>query len=206
MRRRRMLAPLFAGALLATSCSSGSGHHPAATGPAALSPSVPAPPGASCPQPGSPAASGHTTAFAGITLSCLRTGPPVHLDALGGRRPVLVNLWASWCIPCQREMPRVQRVSALTQGRLLVLGIDTEDSDGSARSFLRAVAATYPELVDHDGLTRIQLHAVGLPASVLVAADGTVAYRKLGEMKPADLISALGRVGITLSGSAVAGT
>ena len=117
------------------------------------------------------------------------------MDTLGGRRPVLVNLWASWCLPCQREMPRLQRLAATTSGRLLVLGVDTEDTANSARSFLRAVGATYPQVVDGAGSLRIHLHAVGLPDTVVIDAGGRVVFRKLGELTNTDLQQAVDRAG-----------
>ena len=119
----------------------------------------------------------------------------MRLDTLGGRRPVLVNLWASWCLPCQREMPRLQHLAATTSGRLLVLGVDTEDTADSARSFLRAVGATYPQVVDSNGNLRIHLHAVGLPDTIVIDAAGRVVFRKLGELSDADIQHAVAAAG-----------
>lgn len=157
------------------------------------------PPGASCPPADSPFTSGRTQAFGVITLRCLRTGPAVALDHLGGSRPVLVNLWASWCVPCQREMPRLQRAARIGGPRLLVLGVDTLDSTDSARSFLRAVGSTYPQVNDPAGAVRTAVHAVGLPATFVIQADGTVGFHKLGELTAGDLVNALRAAGVTVA-------
>jgi cytochrome c biogenesis protein CcmG/thiol:disulfide interchange protein DsbE len=94
-------------------------------------------------------------------------------------------------------MPRLERTYNTYRGQLLVLGVDTEDDSNSARSFLRAVGATYPQVVDQQGALRIQLRAVGLPVTVLLRLDGSVAYRRLGEMHPADIEAAITAVGLS---------
>jgi thiol-disulfide isomerase/thioredoxin len=75
----------------------------------------------------------------------------VRLSQLGGHRPVLVNLWASWCQPCQQEMPRIEAAARAAGNRLLVLGVDTADSPGSASSFLSAAHITYPQVLGRAG-------------------------------------------------------
>ena len=167
---------------------------------------VPVPAGATCPSPGGPFTSGQAQAFGDITLPCLRSGSSIALNHLTGQRPVLVNLWASWCRPCQREMPRLERVARLARARLLVLGVDTLDTTGSARSFLRAIRSTYPQLSDPSGRVRTAIHAVGLPGTLLLTADGAVAFRKLGELSAGDLVTALQRIGIAITTNQINGT
>lgn len=194
MSRRAALGTAVLGVLLLAGCSA-----PAAVGTPAAGPSRAGRPAlAACPAAGGPATSGRTTAVGPLTLPCLGPGPAVALDKLGGRRPVLVNLWASWCLPCQREMPRLQRTAALAGTRLLVLGVDTLDTRDSALSFLARIRATYPQLSDPDGAVRAQLRAAGLPATVLIGPAGEVRYRKLGELSSADLRVVLERAGVPL--------
>jgi cytochrome c biogenesis protein CcmG/thiol:disulfide interchange protein DsbE len=99
-------------------------------------------------------------------------------------------------------MPRLQRTYRAYRGQLLVLGVDTQDSQGSARSFLRAVSATYPQVVDQSGALRVELRAVGLPVTVLIRPDGSIAYRRLGEMHLADIDAAIASVGLSTRGPA----
>ena len=193
---------LLAGIALVTALTGGcTGGHAGPVSPsrAGAQPTAPVPAVDPCPATGSPAVSGQTTALGQRTLPCLKPGPAVDLSRLGGRKPVLVNLWASWCLPCQREMPRLEQTYRAYRDRLLVIGVDTEDDPNSARSFLTAVHATYPQVVDADGALRIQLHAVGLPVTVLIRPDGSIGYRRLGELHPADLRAALTAAGLTSS-------
>ena len=191
---------VFAGVVMVaamTAGCTGSPAGPVSPSQARAQPTAPLPAVDPCPAAGSPAVSGHAGALGHRTLPCLKPGPAVDLSSLGGRQPVLVNLWASWCLPCQREMPRLEQTYRTYKGRLLILGVDTEDDPNSARSFLTAVHATYPQVVDADGALRIQLHAVGLPVTVLIRPDGSVGYRRLGELHPDDLRTALGTAGLT---------
>jgi cytochrome c biogenesis protein CcmG, thiol:disulfide interchange protein DsbE len=151
--------------------------------------------GEPCPAPGSPGVDGHSRLLAGLDLACLGAGSAVPLRRLGGSRPVLVNLWASWCAPCTRETPRLQRAHAAAGARVLFLGIDTLDTPGSGRGFLADAGAHYPQLSDPDGLVRGRLRAAGLPMTVLLARSGQIVFRHIGELSEADLAAALARVG-----------
>ena len=192
----RQLAGVVLVAALTAGCTGGHAG-PVSPSKARAQPTAPLPAVDPCPRAGSAALSGHTSALGQRTLPCLKPGLAVDLAKLGGGQPVLVNLWASWCLPCQREMPRLENTYRTYKGRLLILGVDTEDDPNSARSFLTAVHASYPQVVDADGGLRIQLHAVGLPVTVLILADGSVGYRRLGELHPADLSAALTAAGLS---------
>ena len=97
----------------------------------------------------------------------------------------------------------LQRAATQTAGQVLVLGVDTLDSTDSARSFLRAVRVTYPQVVDEAGILRGVLHGPGLPNTVVIAPDGSIAYRKLGELSVDDLAKALAAVDVTLDREAL---
>jgi len=113
------------------------------------------------------------------TLDCLGDGPPVTVAALRG--PLLINLWGSWCEPCQREVPALQRIYTAAHGRLHILGVDTEDSSASALDFAAHAGMTYPSVVDPNGTF---LHALGrsvTPMTFFVDAGGRVVHTKYGQ-------------------------
>jgi len=126
------------------------------------------------PSPGAPAGD-----LPKDTLDCLGAGPSVTVAALRG--PLLVNLWGTWCGPCQREVPALQKVYAGAHGRLAVLGVDTEDSSASALDFAAHAGMKYPSVVDPDGTF---LHAIGrtaTPMTFFVDANGRVVHTKYGQ-------------------------
>lgn len=117
-----------------------------------------------------------------------------HSHTIPGRwagRPLLVNVWASWCAPCVHEMPELQRFAA-AQGPngIQVVGIALDDAD-AVRAFLRRVPVTYPILLDAPGPAdagvRLGNPKGVLPYSVLVAADGTVLKQRIGPFAPGEL-------------------
>lgn len=127
-------------------------------------------------------------------LACLGTGPSRPADA-GDGRPTVVNLWASWCAPCVREMPALQAVHAKTQGGVRFVGVDTQDKKDSAAGLLQATGVTYEQRDDPDGVVRAALRAPGLPVTVVYDTRGREVSRRFGELKGDWLEQALADAG-----------
>jgi cytochrome c biogenesis protein CcmG/thiol:disulfide interchange protein DsbE len=117
-----------------------------------------------------------------LTLSCLGAGPRVRMRALGGVA-TLVNVWGSWCQPCQREVPALQSVYAGAQGRLRVLGVDTEDDPLSALDFAAHVGMKYPSVADDNGTFIRALGRNATPMTLFVDASGAVVHTKYGQFR-----------------------
>jgi cytochrome c biogenesis protein CcmG, thiol:disulfide interchange protein DsbE len=143
-----------------------------------------APPGSSgtaaalagCPAPGAPATAGH--ALPDLSLPCLGAtegAASVPLRRLTGR-PMVVNLWASWCGPCRAELPALARLSRIAGGRLRVIGVASLDVPANSASFAADNRLPFPSLQDRDGDLERGLRRNGLPVTVLVRTEGTIAY------------------------------
>ncbi len=92
-----------------------------------------------------------------------------------------VHFWASWCGPCQREMPSIQRMLERMQGTSLeVVLVNTAESEDAVFSFLASVAPDLNSLLDHDGLITEQWQPRGLPSTYLVDAQGNMRYLAIG--------------------------
>ncbi len=123
-------------------------------------------------------------------LPCLGGGRPVRLAGLRGR-PMIINVWASWCGPCRTEAPFLAEM-ARSGSDLLVLGVNHADDDpAGAISFARDAAWTYPEIQDQDLVLRRDLQVTALPVTFFVRADGTIAYRNLTPFSSVDQIREL---------------
>src|SRR3546814_8760254 len=66
-------------------------------------------------------------------------------------KPVVVNIWASWCAPCRTEMPLLERAARTYEGRVAFLGVASRDDRQDAAAFLDDVGVTYPNVFDVSG-------------------------------------------------------
>jgi cytochrome c biogenesis protein CcmG/thiol:disulfide interchange protein DsbE len=114
------------------------------------------------------------------TLPCLGEGPAVHLSGLRGK-PLVMNIWGSWCGPCQKETPYFAQVYDELKHRVQFLGIDDEDDPDSALDFAAHVspAMRYPSVVDEDKKVLLGIGPpVAVPSTLFIAADGTLVHRE----------------------------
>jgi cytochrome c biogenesis protein CcmG/thiol:disulfide interchange protein DsbE len=95
---------------------------------------------------------------------------------------VLVNIWASWCLPCRAEAPALQSFQQRYGGPgFTVLGIDTRDLSVDGRDFVERYAMTYPQLRDGDGdAADDDYGTTGVPESYLVDPKGKVRVHAIG--------------------------
>lgn len=111
-------------------------------------------------------------------------GQPRAVPTAWAGRPLLVNVWASWCAPCVHEMPELQRFAA-SQGAngVQVVGIAMDDAD-AVQAFLQRVPVGYPILVDTPGPAdagvRLGNPKGVLPYSVLISPDGVLLKQRIG--------------------------
>jgi len=125
-----------------------------------------------------------------ITLPCLGGGRDVDLATLRG--PAVINFWAQWCGPCKREAPIFQTAHESSTGDLAVIGVDWMDPrPDAALALADELGLTYPQLADPEGRTRADLGVSGLPFTVFVAADGSVAGVYNGEVDSAEMLADL---------------
>ncbi len=101
-------------------------------------------------------------------------GPSRSLASFRGK-PLLINVWASWCEPCRAEMKSIDRLAWLPIGRQVnIVGVSTDDSIDDARAWLAQSNATINQFIDSHLQLETMLGASTLPLTVLVAGDGTV--------------------------------
>lgn len=119
-----------------------------------------------------------------------RPAPPLKLDNLDGEAYdladsrghwVFVHFWASWCGPCRREMPTIQKLTeTLQDDRLEIVMVNTAETEDEVFSFLATVAPDILPLMDTDGMVTDAWQPRGLPATFLVDPGGRLRYMALG--------------------------
>lgn len=101
---------------------------------------------------------------------------PALDDAAVKGKLTLVNVWASWCVPCRQEHPIILELSK--DPRLNVVGINYKDRNENALRFLGELGNPFSAIgVDPNGKAAINWGVYGIPESFLVAADGTILYK-----------------------------
>lgn len=106
----------------------------------------------------------------------------------GGGDPVLLNLWASWCEPCEEEIPTLSDF-ALDHPELTVIGVAVRDDRQAAAAFAERLAPAYPMGFDAGGRLRDRYVGFGLPAVFLIDSTGIVVAQLEGGAQRADLDS-----------------
>jgi cytochrome c biogenesis protein CcmG/thiol:disulfide interchange protein DsbE len=100
---------------------------------------------------------------------------------------VLVNVWASWCVPCQQEQPLlVSSYRELAPRGLQIVGINVRDKPEEARAFMQEFGqAPWPSVQDPDGQRAVDWGTFALPETYLVDVDGTIVAKAVGELDAA---------------------
>lgn len=114
----------------------------------------------------------------------------VSLRELRGH-PVVVNFWASWCVPCKEEAPAFVASARAFRGRIVFLGIDVQDLKGAARGFLRRFKVNYVSVRDGGDSTYTAYGLTGLPETYFIDPRGRVVIHSVGRLGNAELAANL---------------
>jgi cytochrome c biogenesis protein CcmG/thiol:disulfide interchange protein DsbE len=124
-------------------------------------------------------------AFPTTSLARLEGGL-TSLEAYEGK-PVVVNFFASYCVACIAEMPALQKIYRDLGDRVSFVGIDVRDPQKDAEAFVRRTGVTYDILRDAAGTLTTEVGVINLPATFLLAADGTIVEAHAGEIEEREL-------------------
>lgn len=128
------------------------------------------------------------------------------LDGLNGQskkfsdfmgRPLIINIWASWCGPCRAEMGSLEQLAQRYNGKEFnIIGISTDDYRDKAEAFIKQTEISFENFLDHKLLLENMLGANTIPLTVLVDADGRVLEKVRGsrEWDNPEIIGAIGEV------------
>lgn len=130
-------------------------------------------------QIGSPA-----PAYATVSLA----GDSVSLAKLRGK-VVVLNIWATWCHPCRKEIPELRALHEKYQGRgleLVGVSVDNDGSDDVIREFMTEFAMNFPVWRDPDERISTRFLTVGVPTTFLIDREGILRWKNIGPIAPND--------------------
>jgi cytochrome c biogenesis protein CcmG/thiol:disulfide interchange protein DsbE len=122
--------------------------------------------------------------------------PDVSLADLAGK-PVVINFWASWCVPCRKEMPAFEAVHRRRGDRVAFIGVDRQDDRSDALRFLARTGVSYPSGYDPEAKLDAPYRLRGMPTTVIVGADGLVVDHVSGPVSEDRLEQVLDRAAAT---------
>jgi cytochrome c biogenesis protein CcmG, thiol:disulfide interchange protein DsbE len=118
-------------------------------------------------------------------------GGTLRLEDLRGKA-VLVNFWASWCVPCRAEAPALQAAWEKYKDRGVVfVGIAIQDREENSREFLREFGLTYLNGRDATGEIAVGYGVWGIPETFFIDADGGITYKHVGEIRAPTILAKL---------------
>jgi cytochrome c biogenesis protein CcmG/thiol:disulfide interchange protein DsbE len=101
---------------------------------------------------------------------------------------VVLNFWASWCVPCRAEMPFFDKVArGADGGRVAFVGLALRDDEPASRAFLNEVGVSYPTGPDETSEIARSYQVIGLPTTVFIRPDGTIARKWAGPISEEQL-------------------
>jgi len=130
-----------------------------------------------------------------FTLSPVGGGPPVSLASLAGK-PVVINFWSSWCVPCVEEHGVLTGAARNLATEVQFLGVVYQDEEPAIQAFLSRRGRSYPTLLDPDGRTAIAYGVYGVPETYFVDRSGRIAAKFVGPLTPSTLAAHLKKAGL----------
>ena len=127
-----------------------------------------------------------------FTLPPVDGGAPVSLAALRGK-PVVINFWATWCVPCYEEHGVLVDAARREGGGAHFLGVVYEDDADRVKDFLERQGKAYPSLLDDDGKAAMSYGVYGVPETFFVDAEGKIASKFTGPLTPSVLAEHLAK-------------
>jgi peroxiredoxin len=129
------------------------------------------------------------------------TAPNFVLESLDGSEVslrdyrgnvVLVNFWATWCPPCQKEIPALEAAYRANKDKgFVILGVDVGESRQAVEAYAASMNITYPLLLDEEDQWMSRYGALGLPMTVIIDREGKILQKHMGELTQDELTGIL---------------
>lgn len=112
-------------------------------------------------------------------------------------KPLVINFWATWCKPCENEMPLLSRISAEYSGLIDVIGINVEEEKPIVQQYIQDHKVTFQVFIDPTGKIADKFFINGYPTTFFIDANGHIQAIRIGELDEKMLINYLDLLGVT---------
>jgi len=121
-------------------------------------------------------------------------GTAVQLAKLKGK-PVWINFWATWCVPCREEMPAMQELYEQYHGQgLEILAVNMEEDPATVRRWIASGNYSFTFVLDSDGQQVKRYNVTAAPTSYFVGRDGVIRDLKLGQISRGEMVAKLDKL------------
>jgi cytochrome c biogenesis protein CcmG/thiol:disulfide interchange protein DsbE len=114
-------------------------------------------------------------------------GDSINYEDFAGKKPLVINFWASWCPPCRREARLLEASWQKHRTNVQFIGVNFQDQEADALEFIDEFGQTFPSGADRRGETGIEFGVFGMPTTYFVDPDGTIRAAKVGEISAEEL-------------------
>src|SRR3989338_5641489 len=145
----------------------------------------------------------------GITIG--KNAPDFELETLEGKRAklsdyrgkkVILNFWASWCPPCREEMPEFQRIYSENQDKIVVLGVNLQESKENAELFVKKLGITFPILLDPNAQVKDMYNVFTQPVAYFIDSNGKIVDKKFGPLTNEEINVKIAKMNVKSTASA----
>jgi peroxiredoxin len=123
------------------------------------------------------------------------SGEALRLSDFRGK-PVLINFWATWCGPCQLEMPLIQKYYEKHSPDLVVLAVNNDEPRDAVQAFVDQMKLTFPILLDPGARVEDQYRVRAFPTSLFINREGLIRYQHIGILNEQQLVQYLKQIGV----------
>lgn len=126
------------------------------------------------------------------------SGSEIRLEDLKGK-PILINFWASWCVPCREEMPLLEKYFQKYPQEIQMVAVNDGESKAVVRAFADELDLSFPILLDPQSEISRQYNVLGLPSTFFIDEGGIIKFQHTGILTEEQLLKYLNELGIPSS-------
>ncbi len=146
-----------------------------------------------------------------VGISIGKTAPDFELLDLSGKsvklndfrgKNIILNFWASWCPPCREEMPEFQRIYSENQDKIVVVGVNLQESKENAEAFVKKLGITFPILLDPDAQVKDMYNVFTQPVTYFIDSNGKIVDKKFGPLTTEEIDEKIAKMNVKRTASA----